>query len=239
MSRPLVLVAHGTRSEHGRADLEEIREAVARAASEVDVRLVLLEHGPPPSEVLAGLTAPVLVPLLLTSGFHVEVDLPDLGATAPGAVITPPLARDPGLVEALADRVALTTPEPIRGVVLVGAGSTRPVALDDIAATAEALGQRLGVPTTWAVLTGSSPTPEDGLAQVAPASNGSTPAGPVVLGALLLTRSLFLDTLATRARELGALSSPAIGAHPGVVDAVLRRYSDAVGVTPPSGPGAA
>ena len=83
---------------------------------------------------MAGLTEPaVVVPLLLSTGYHVTVDLPRAaaGASVPvtlGAALGP----DPALARAQVARLEEAGAGPGQSVVMVAAGSQDPAALPDL-----------------------------------------------------------------------------------------------------------
>ena len=85
---PLVLVAHGSSYPRAAATTRALARAVAAARPGLDVRTAYLDHaGPRPDEVLfaldsAGHRSAVVVPLLLTSAYHGQVDLPGVVASA-------------------------------------------------------------------------------------------------------------------------------------------------------------
>ncbi len=100
-------------------------------------------------------------------------------------------------------------------MVLVGAGSSRPEAAAELAATGRLLGERLGLrvpvrpwPTTCAL-----PSP---------------PAGPPVrVATYLLAEGQFVTTLRAAAAGCGR-SLPPLGVHPALVELVWARYDEAL-----------
>lgn len=219
--RDLVLVAHGTSSPAGVATLAHLRDQVAEALVGTEVRLALLDHGPSPDPVVATAVDPVLVPLFLGAGYHLEVDLPHLAARHDRASITSPLQGDPEIITALASRVAAAGPA--RGVVLVAAGSTRPQALRDLEQAGARLEGALAVPVEVAVLSGSGPRPREGLDALD--QGHRLPPAAVVLAPYLLTEGRFHSVLEAEGRALGTPVGGPIGAHPAIVEAVVGRYA--------------
>lgn len=139
MSLPAVgLISHGTSSPEGRSVIEALAAAVTDdlqtrgLADEVMLGHVDVQH-PDVAEVLSALgheRPVILVPLLLSPGYHVHVDLAEAireaGATgAPGGrdiLLTPTLGPDPRLARVLAERLpALDDGD---RVVLAAAGSS-------------------------------------------------------------------------------------------------------------------
>lgn len=215
--RPLVVLAHGTADERGRAVLEQVTRAAA-AQLGVEPRLGYVDVcEPTATDVLTGVDAPVVVPLFLASGYHVHTDVPQAVAEASGATATPAVGSRGAVIDALVDRVHEADPDP-DGVVLTGAGSSNPDARDEVATAAELLAERLGVPVRHAFLTAAPPTVAAAHAELQ---------GRIVVAAHLLAPGYF-HGLATRAAE--SVASPVtepLGPHPRIVDAVVERYRSA------------
>ncbi|MFE6499242.1 sirohydrochlorin chelatase [Kitasatospora sp. NPDC057738] len=90
----------------------------------------------------------VLVPLLISTGYHLRVDLP-AALTVIGLPLTHlagALGPQPLLAEALADRLAEAGAAQHAPVVLAGAGSSDPTALADTTRMADLLAHRRGRP---------------------------------------------------------------------------------------------
>jgi sirohydrochlorin ferrochelatase len=202
----LVIAAHGSADPRFAATVDAVAARVRRLRPEVDVRVGFLEHGPPHvSDVLTGDC--VVVPLLLSSGYHVLVDLP---AQAPGARVAAAIGPDGRLVAALADRLQEAGYDGASPVVLAAAGSADERALADVRSTASLLAERLGVDVTAAFVSAGSPRIAD--------------AGARVVASYLIAPGSFHDVLG----GLGAavVSAP-LGDHPAVAEIVLDRYESA------------
>lgn len=134
MSLPVLLaVAHGTRSAAGQAQIRDLVDRVACRRPDVDVRLAFADvQHPRVGEAIQGPDT-VVVPLLLSSGYHVRVDIAEAVAGA-GAVATAPLGPDPVLVESLRRHLG-----DAGTVVLAAAGSSDPGWRADIADVAARL----------------------------------------------------------------------------------------------------
>ncbi len=211
----LVAVAHGTRSPAGQAHIHDLAARVARRRPGLDVRLAYVDvQEPRVAEVVGELDRPaVVVPLLLTTGYHVRVDIAD-AVRGTAAVATPPLGYDPRLVEVLGDRIAAAGPAD--AVVLAAAGSSDPRALEDVAAVAAAL----PVPVRIGYAAGGPPRVADVVAGLR-----AEGARRVVIGAYLLVDGLFHRQLHRAGAD--AVTAPLAGS-PAVVDVVLHRYDTAV-----------
>lgn len=147
---------------------------VAALLPDVAVRLAFLERGPSVPDTLADLAGAgvgevVVLPLLLTVGYHSKTDLPALLRAAPlpvryGRVLGP----DPLLAEALDDRLAEAGVDPAAPVVLAAAGSSDPDAAVAVEAMAHLLAQRRGSPVRPAYASAIRPTVSEALAVAGP-----------------------------------------------------------------------
>lgn len=178
--------------------------AQARAARDgLDVRVAYLDHGPPSIDDVAG-DGCVVVPLLLTSGFHVRVDIPGRSGNA---AIAEAVGPHPLLGVALADRLAEAGYDGRTPVVLAAAGSSDESARDDARLMAARLAEQIGVEVSVAFISGGEPKLTDVQAPV--------------LSSYLLAPDAFHDlAVATGSR---VVSHP-IGDHPVVAQVVLARY---------------
>ncbi|GAA0807890.1 sirohydrochlorin chelatase [Spirilliplanes yamanashiensis] len=214
----LVLVAHGTRSAAGQAQVRAVASAVRRRAPGIDLRLAYADvQEPHVREVAAALDGPaVVVPLLLTAGYHVRVDIAGAVAGRP-AVVTAPLGRDPRLLAELAARIAAAGPAD--AVVLAAAGSSDPRSIAEVADVARALP---GDPVVG-YAAGPSPRVPDVVARLRAAG-----AERIVVGAYLLVDGVFHRGLARAGAD--AVTAP-LATSPVVAEAVLDRWRAAADVT--------
>jgi len=213
----LVAVAHGTRDPAGIDEIGRLVELVRQARPEAAVRLCWLELAEPLlPEVLAGHPGPaVVVPLLLSTGYHVKTDIAAAVAGRPQTAVAGQLGPDPRIAAAVLDRLREAGGPPPAGVALVGSGSSDPEAAENLAVAAAQLEQQAGCPVYPRFLT--DPRWHDGL-----------PAG-IAVASYLLAPGYFAARLADLARtELGAdrVSGP-IGAHPNLVEVIWDRYAAA------------
>ena len=138
-----LLVAHGTRNPHGVRMIGDLAAAMAGVLDET-VRVAFVDVlGPAPDEVLRTLhdEPTVLVPALLSSGYHVRADVPrHVTASGHSAVtVTPALGPSSELTGAMLDRLLEAGWHPDDHVVLAAAGTNDPYAQRDVAITAEML----------------------------------------------------------------------------------------------------
>lgn len=216
MSVGLVAVAHGTASSQGSMTTAGLVEAIRAARPETPVEVCFLDVvNPRLTDALAarGDAPAVVVPLLLSTGYHVQSDIPAAVAPYPAVRVARHLGPHPLLVDALVDRLGETTLD--GSVVLVGAGSSRRESADELAETGRLLAERLGrvVPVH---------TMGDDLRVVFSAVRP-----PVHVATYLLAEGQFVTTLREAAAGLGTVASP-IGVHPALVELVWARYDAAL-----------
>jgi sirohydrochlorin ferrochelatase len=203
----LVLAFHGTRDPRGAVVCEEIASMVQ---SSVDVPVEVAYADVRQPDVRSVVDGPcVVVPAFLASGYHVRVDIPEQIGNRPDVVLTSPLGMD--AVPAVRDRLREAGFRRGDAVVLAAAGSSDARALADVRRAAALLG---------ASAVGYVATATPRVADVVAGLRGRR----VAVASWLLAPGLFHGSLA----ECGAdvVSAP-IGAHPLVVDALLRKYYEA------------
>jgi sirohydrochlorin ferrochelatase len=216
----LLIAAHGTESATGSATTAALVDAVAAAAPDLPVALCFLDVvGPSLADTLAESDASgeptVVVPLLLSTGYHVQSDIPAVVGDRPGIRIAAHLGPDALIISALADRLGAST---AASTVLVGVGSSRPEARPELEAAGRLLGARLGRPVTAMTLF------EDVRGTLAAQPQ------PVDVATYLLAEGEFYTRLCTAADGVAPVAPP-IGAHPDLVRLVLARYRAALGET--------
>jgi sirohydrochlorin ferrochelatase len=202
-TRPaLIAVAHGTRSASGQAQIRELVARVARQRPGLDVRLCYADvQRPRVGEVVDG---GVVVPLLLSAGHHVRVDIADAAAGTP-AVVAEPLGPDRVLQESLTRHLPAAD-----AVVVAAAGSKDPA----WRASVEQVGADFGAPVAYA--SGSDRKVADVVAALRRRG-----ARRIAIAAYLLADGQFYRTL----QRAGADAvTPPLGLDPAVASLVLRRY---------------
>jgi sirohydrochlorin ferrochelatase len=220
-------VAHGTRDPAGVHSVLQIVDALRRSTAPVEVRTAFLELAEPDLRTaLAGIPRDrraVLVPLLLSSGYHDRVDLPAaIAAVRPGTAHAPVLGPDPLLAAALADRLREAGRRPGDAVVLAAAGSSDPAAVESVRTQAALLATELG---TEVVGVGFGSAAEPGVPAAVTAARAAG-ADRVAIAPYLLAPGHFADRLAEAGADL--VAAP-LGAHPALVDLVLSRASSTTG----------
>lgn len=136
MESPTLMIAcaHGTGNAEGQARITQLRADIAALRPGLEVLEAYVDvQEPALPDVVAGV-APgvraVVVPLLLTVGFHVQVDIADAVASRPSTLAAAPLGPDPRLAKLLDDRLGELPAD--WGIVLAAAGSSRPEAAEHI-----------------------------------------------------------------------------------------------------------
>jgi sirohydrochlorin ferrochelatase len=225
----LLAVSHGTSDPRGRRAVSELVAAVAgRLASPVlaafvdvqqpDVAVTLREAGRD--------RRAVIVPLLLSAGYHVKVDLASAADAAPqDVVVTKALGPDRRLAELLALRLAEAGLRAGDRVVLAAAGSSDLDAVNDCARVGEQLAAVLGRPVAVGFLSAAQPR----LAGVVDSVRREWPGRRVVVASYLLAPGYF----AGLARDAGAdvVSAPLLDGlrmpAEALVDVVCDLYAAA------------
>ncbi len=270
MSAILIGTSHGTDDPAGRAAVRALLDGVRAARPGLDVREAFVDvQQPEVGEVLTGAMrdvgaaasdgasgagalqdepAAVVVPLLLSTGYHVRHDIAQAVAAVNAsdggvAVAAEPLGPHPLLVDILADRYAAAEAAhgPFRSddaVVLAAAGSSVAAAATAVEEVTSALAQRLGRAVTPSYGAGAEPRVPAAVAAARAGAPGTpgTPSSPgaarVIVVSYLLAPGYFLD----RVVEAGAdvVTDPVAGpagadkADPRLVQVVLDRYDAAV-----------
>jgi sirohydrochlorin ferrochelatase len=224
----LVACAHGTRNPTGRRLIAELALAARALRPGLTTTAAFVDVQPPTVvDVVAELTAhgrpAVVVPLLLSGGYHVHVDIAGAVAGAPGTVAARPLGPDPRLVEVLHDRLVSAGADPrdpLTAVVLAAAGSSDVRAVADVESTADLLQRTWAGPVTTGYGSAASPTVPDAVA--AARRKG---AERVAVASYLLAPGHFHDKLSGAGADL--VTAPLLP-DDRIAAVLLDRYDDAV-----------
>jgi sirohydrochlorin ferrochelatase len=203
--------------------IDLLRNAVAGLRPGLDVVEAYVDEDvqrPGLTSVLAGLEEAVVVPVLLSAGYHVHVDV--TGAVAatgrPDIRAARALGPDHVLAAVLADRLAEAGAGD-HAVVLGAAGSSDPRAAAGVEQVAELLSAELGRHVTTAYATAREPAIEDAV-RVLHAAGRS-----VAIACYLLAPGAFHDRLRTMGAEL--VTAPLLP-DSRIAELVLRRYDEAL-----------
>lgn len=205
----LIAVAHGTRSSAGQRQIRDLAAAVARRRPDLDVRLAYVDvQSPHVADVIPACGDAVVVPLLLSAGYHVRVDIADAvaGTSVP---VTAPLGPDDVLVASMTRHLPAAD-----AVVLAAAGSSDPAwraSVDGLAARMDA---------TVAYTTGTERRVADVVAALRRQGKRR-----IAIAAYLLAEGLFYRTL----HRAGADAvTPPLCLDPAVTELVIDRFESAL-----------
>ncbi|MFD7154812.1 sirohydrochlorin chelatase [Kribbella sp. NPDC059898] len=216
----LVAVAHGTADPAGIAVVHELVRQLARQRPGLPVSLGFVDLVTPALPALVhritrDVDEAVVVPLLLSSGYHVYVDVAAEARRYPGRVhAAAALGPDPVLVEILADRLGDLSN--VDQIVLAAAGSSDPRAHADCDTTAALLAHRVDRPVHVGYISGSG----DRLPAVLDRTRGR-----VAIATYLLAPGFF-NTLVHRHAGLRPVTPP-LAPDPRLATLALLRYDEA------------
>lgn len=239
MSRPVLLaVAHGSRDPAAQETMLTLAGQVRALSPGVDVRAAFVQDADPSlaDALAASLAGPrqsedhssgtgqpnrerragvVIIPLLLSAGYHLDHDITGAAGRA-GVPVAAPLGPDQRLVTVLAHRLAEAGAPAGTPVVLAAAGSRDPRAGADAENQAALLAAYLRVPVLVAFASAARPTVDEAVAALA-----ARTARPVAVATYLLAPGSFHRRL--RRSAAGWVSEP-LGGHPALAALVLDRY---------------
>lgn len=223
MSPRLLLVAHGTRAAAGRRVLGRVLLEARKQLPGVDCRLSWVDvQSPGPDRILTDGAPTVVVPAFLARGYHVTHDVGQACRDAPGPVVqTPHLGAEPEVVRALMQRLAEAGAVGAFGadaVVLGAAGSKNASSIAETRALADRLSDLMGVPVTSGFASAAVPTVAEAVEQFRTGGRRR-----VAVATHLLAPGFFADRMAAAG---GDIVSPPLGAHPEIVDLIVRRYRE-------------
>lgn len=229
----LIACSHGTRFEEGREAVRALVDEVRTLLPDVRVEQAFVDvEEPEVGDVVARVAADgpaVVVPLLLSTGFHTEVDIARAVAPFPHVVKAPALGPHDLLALVLEARLdEADAPEAGRRegdhVVLAAAGSTNPASVADVEGVAARLRRVLPVPVTIGYAAGADPRIPDAVEAARAAG-----AARVIAASYVLAPGFFANVV----RQAGAdvVTAP-LGADRRVAAIVAERYRDALALLP-------
>jgi sirohydrochlorin ferrochelatase len=240
MNSPILIgCAHGTSSPLGAAEVDALRAGIAALRPGLDVREAYVDvQDPELPSVVAGLPAgetAVVVPLLLSVGYHVKVDVARAVRSRPGTVAAGPLGPDPRLAALLDRRLREAGVRDDDAVVLAAAGSSDPAASQNVEELAGQL--RALRPNRIVAAYGASAKPSvpEAVAMLRVEAAGGAGAGKsagavdvggrVVVASYLLAPGFFHDQLAKAGADL--VTEPLLPS-PVLAEIALERYDAAL-----------
>ncbi len=208
----LVTVAHGTRNPVGNHVARELTEAAAARLGMTAVASYVELAEPLFSDVMAVASdSTVVVPLLLSTGFHMRSDLPEQAAVATVPVtLGRQLGPDPLLAQAQVERLVEAGARRGQRVVLVAAGSSDEAATCDQMCAVALLARAWDGPVELATLSGHGQRPSD----VIRPGDAVSP--------YLLSPGFFHDRL-RREAPAGVIVADVMGVHDRIVDLIVAR----------------
>jgi sirohydrochlorin ferrochelatase len=221
MTADLIAAAHGTADPRGIREVHALVRQMVQLRPDVPVSLGFVDVDVPalPSlveRVVADGNQAVVVPLLLSSGYHIAVDVSGEVVRRPSQVrAAATLGPDAVLAEVLADR--LGDLRRVDRVVLAAAGSSDRRALLDCSATAALLAERISRPVEVGYVSGAGERLGPVLAR--------TP-GRVAVATYLLAPGFFADIV--RRTSAGLFVSEPLGADPRIASLAWQRYDEAL-----------
>ena len=225
-TRPLVLLAHGSRRPGPSSVLSRTAERVSTILPGVEVRTGYVELQPPdPATALEGLVDPVVLPFFLARGYHVLNDVPAAVERHGSGTVTGHLGVEEHLVEAVAQRLREAS-APLGGlarldhIVLGAAGSRQAVALEEVETITRLLEARLGREVTPAYLSAARPSVSDAVSTAR--ARGARRVG---VATYLLAEGRFHRALHSTGADV--VAAP-IGDHPALAELVALRYREQV-----------
>ena len=228
----LVACSHGTGSPDGQAAVAGLVSAVAASRPDLDVRAAFVDvEEPRVSDVLDSLdgldgldSEPTrVVPLLLSAGYHIYVDLAEAVGAHADTSLAGALGPDPRLARLLASRLHDAGLRDDDTVILAAAGSSDPRAVADCRDVAEGLGHLIGRPSSAAYLTAAEPRLDEAVRRARSERERSR----VVVATYLLAPGHFADVAARCGADLVTPPLLVTGEPPPpqLVDIVLERYA--------------
>lgn len=224
MTRPvLILCAHGTANPQGQQVVSDLHEMVRDARPDLRVERAYVDvQSPSVVDVVAG-WAPVapeviVVPVLLATGYHVQVDIADAVAPFENARSAAPLGPDAVLSEILQERIEAAGLQPDDALVVAAAGSSRPDARHAPEQAARELADRLSRPVT----VGYGASAEPNVPEAVRAARAANPR--VVVASYLLAPGYFHDQLHKAGADV--VTAP-LGPDPRLAALIVRRFEEA------------
>ncbi|MCW2831383.1 MAG: hypothetical protein JWP31_2075 [Aeromicrobium sp.] len=223
MTISLIATSHGTDVLAARTAISGLVDAVREASPHLDVREAFVDVQHPRVDVAAD-QAPglaVVVPLLLTPGFHVRVDIQQ-AADRPWVVAASTLGPDPRLTDVLVRRLLESGATPDDAIVLGTAGSTDARARRSVDVAARMVGAAWGSPVTVGHVGGSGAPAAEAVAEAARSGRR------VVVASYLMAPGFFHHRLQSSGADLVTRPLLDQGApDPDLVSLVLDRFAEA------------
>ncbi|WP_461164725.1 sirohydrochlorin chelatase [Arthrobacter sp. R4-81] len=244
MKNPILIAcSHGTSNAQGAAEVNALRDEIAALRPGLDVRESYVDvQQPDLVDVVAALPdgePAVVVPLLLSVGYHVKVDIARAVKSRPGTLAAAPLGPDPRLAALLDQRLREAGVTDRDAVVLAAAGSSNPNAAISVEELAEQLRALRTNRIVAAYGASAKPSVPDAVAMLREEAAGGAGAGEsagavdddgrVVIASYLLAPGYFHDQLAKAGADL--VTEPLLPS-PIVAEIALERFDAALAKLP-------
>jgi sirohydrochlorin ferrochelatase len=233
MNSPIMIAcAHGTSSPLGASEVNGLRAEIGGLRPGLDVREAYVDvQDPDLVDVMGGLPEgepAVIVPLLLSVGFHTKVDIARAARGREGSVASEPLGPDPRLAQLLDQRLREAGATEHDAVVLAAAGSTNPKASVSVKELAEHLRALRGNTVVPAYGAAAKPSVADAVASLRAEYPGGEGRGRVIVASYLLAHGFFHDQLAKADADI--VTEPLLPSRI-MAEIALDRYDAAVAAT--------
>ncbi|WP_417511940.1 sirohydrochlorin chelatase [Microbacterium sp.] len=222
----LVACSHGTADPFGQEAVRSLVDAVRALLPGMRVAHAVVDVEQPRLEQVLALEAAngdvVVVPLLLSVGYHTAIDISRAVGAHPNVQQTAPLGTHPLITEVLVDRLVETVGAWWRHrdhVVLAAAGSSNPDAAREVEMVAELLQARIPVPLTVGYASASVPRVSDAVA--AARTSG---AARVIAASHVLAPGFFAGLV--RASGADLVTAP-LGPDARIAAVIAERFSEA------------
>ena len=229
----LIACAHGTDDAVGRQVVRSIADDIRRRRPDLDVREAFVDvQEPALPDVVNGIprgARAVIVPLLLSGGFHTAVDIAEAAASSEGRVLAAePLGPDCRLAAIIVERLRASGATPADRIVIAAAGSSRPEAATAVGQLTEAVRERWPGPVSIGYGAGAHPRVPVAV-ESARIGVSAGDAGRVIVASYLLAPGYFHNRLL----EAGAdrVTAP-LGPDPRLAEIALDRYAEALARRP-------
>jgi sirohydrochlorin ferrochelatase len=223
MRPALVAVSHGTRDPAGPEVIGDLLDDIRARLPDVEVITAWVELvAPTVDEIMSQMSRPaVVVPLLLSTGYHVMTDVPAAAALCAAPVhIAAPLGPDRHLARAMTARLREAGAVWGDAVVLAAAGSADPAGLADVEQAADLLRSEWGPWVTHGCLSGAGPDVAAAVEQLRHSGAGRVCVAPYLLAPGRFSRKVTDLSVASGATTV----APVLGGHRLVTDLVVLRY---------------
>lgn len=221
----LIACSHGTNDPAGQDAVRRLISDVRALLPEVRVVAAVVDVEQPQIDEVIAREAPrddvIVVPLLLSVGYHTAVDIARAVATHANARQAKPLGTHPLIVDVLAARLTDALPSgwlPGDHVVLSAAGSSNPAALEDVEAVARMLRPNVPAPVTVGYASASVPRIRDAVAHAR-----ARGAERVIAASHVLAPGFFARLVSGAGAD--AVSLP-LAPDPRIAQVVVERFRD-------------